>query len=319
MNYLLIEAISWLIFLFGLAGPFFLILRAIGIRGFKEITGYEPYNTFFYRMNPLVKILLSLTVMFVATVTIWWIGAILTVAILSTYLSLRNGRRKLYLGGLFALSTIIGTAWGYAPFTTAATLSIAFPGYHPTVLWTWPAYFSIMGYEPQLTLQALLYSLQISFRTAAIITSALLLVMTNTPSQILRSLHKFNIPDSIIFTLMVGMKSIPAIFSYLDESMKIQMMRGLGSNHSRLLKPIFMLIAGISAIVPTIIHLLRGAKDIAISADTRGFRATRKRSYVDEIPITVLDYYALGIMVSIIAIAAGALLFGFGRTIPYVA
>lgn len=319
MDYLLTDAISWLIFLFGVAGPFYLILGAIGIGGFKEITGYEPHDTFFYRMNPLVKIIFSLTVMIAATITIWWIGAILTVAILSTYLSLKNGRRKLYLGGLFALSTIIGTAWGYAPFTTASTLSIAFPGYHPTVLWSWPSYFSIMGYEPHLTLQALEYSLQISFRTSAIISSALLLVMTNTPSQILRSLHKFNIPDSIIFTLMVGMKSIPAIFGYLDESMKIQVMRGLGSGHSRLFRPVYMLMAGISAIVPTIIHLLRGAKDIAISADTRGFRATKKRSYVDEMPITRLDYYALSTMILIIAIAVVSILVGFGRTIPYVA
>lgn len=319
MNYLSTEIISWLIFLFGIAGPFYLILSAIGIRGFKEITGYEPFNTFLYRMNPLVKIVLSLTVMIAATITIWWIGAILTVAILSTYLTLKNGGRKLYLGGLFALSTIIGTAWGYAPFTTVTTLSIAFPVFHPTVLWTWPTYFSFMGYEPQLTLQALLYGLQISFRTSAIISSALLLVMTNTPSQILRSLHKFSIPDSIIFTLMVGMKSIPAIFGYLDESMKIQMMRGLGSNHSRLLKPVFMLIAGISAIVPTIIHLLRGAKDTAISADTRGFRATKKRSYVDEMPMTRLDYYAMGMMAFIIVMAGISILLGFGRTIPYVA
>ena len=318
MNYLLNEVISWLIFLFGIAGPFYLILRAIGIRGFKEITSYEPHTTFFYRMNPLVKIVFSMTVMIAATITIWWIGAILTFAVLLTYLSLRNGGRKLYLGGLFAISTIIGTAWGYAPFATSATLSIAFPGYHPTILWTWPSYFSVMGYEPQLTLQALLYGLQISFRTAAIISSALLLVMTNTPSQILRSLHKFNIPDSIIFTLMVGMKSIPDIFGYLDESIKIQMMRGLGSSHSRLFKPVYMLIAGVSAIVPTIIHLLRGAKDIAISADTRGFRATKKRSYVDEIPITRLDYYALGMMGFIIAVAVISIFLGFGRTIPYV-
>ena len=319
MSYLLTEIISWLIFLFGIAGPFYLILGAIGIRGFKEITSYEPHGTFLYRMNPLIKIIFSFTVMIAATVTIWWIGALLTAAILTTYLSLKNGGRKLYLGGLFALSTIIGTAWGYAPFTTAATLSIAFPGYHPQVLWNWPSYFSFMGYEPQLTMQALLYSLQISFRTAAIISSALLLVMTNTPSQILRSLHKFNIPDSIIFTLMVGMKSIPAIFGYLDESMKIQMMRGLGSNHSRLLKPVFMLEAGIFAIVPTIIHLLRGAKDTAISADTRGFRATRKRSYVDEIPITRIDYYALSIMCFILIAAVVSIILGFGRTIPYVA
>lgn len=318
MNLLLSETISWLIFLFGIGAPLYLILGAIGIGGFKEITGYEPYHSLFYRMNPLVKIVLSLSVMIVAAVTIWWIGAIITVTILLSYSTLRNGRRKLFVGSLFAFSTIIGTSWGYAPFATTSILSIAFPNYTPLVIWTWPSYFSVMGYQPTLTLQALEYGFQISFRTAAIMSSALLLVMTNTPSQILRTLHRVSIPDSIIFSLMVGMKSIPAIFGYLDESIKIQMMRGLGSGRSRFLKPVYMLIAGINAIVPTIIHLLRGAKDIAVSADTRGFRATRRRSYVEDIPVTRLDYYALGTLVLIVAIAGISIILGFGRTIPYV-
>lgn len=318
MNYLSTEIISWLIFIFGAAGPLYVLLGAIGIGGFKEITTYEPYNSLFYRMNPLVKIVLSLTVMIIAAVTIWWIGALITVAIISTYGTLRNGRRKLYVGSLFMISTVVGTSWGYAPFAPAAILAIAFPHYTPYVLWTWPSYFSIMGYQPYLTLQALEYGLQISFRTAAIMSSALLLVMTNTPSQILRTLHRVNVPDSIIFTLMVGMKSIPAIFGYLEESIKIQTMRGLGSTRSRYFQPIYMLIAGLYAIVPTIIHLLRGAKDIAISADTRGFRATRKRSYVEDIPITRLDYFALGTIAVTLAIAVISIMLGFGRTIPYV-
>lgn len=318
MNYLLTDIVSWLLFLFGVAAPLYVLLGAIGISGFKEITSYEPYNSLFYRMNPLVKIILSLTVMIIAAVTIWWIGAIITVAVLIAYSTLRNGRRKLYVGSLFMLSTIVGTSWGYAPFAPPAILSIAFPNYTPTVLWTWPSYFGIMGYQPTLTLQALEYGLQIAFRTAAIMSSALLLVMTNTPTQILRTLHKVNVPDSVIFTMMVGMKSIPAIFGYLDESMKIQMMRGLGSNRSRYFRPVYMLIAGLSAIVPTIIHLLRGAKDIAISADTRGFRATKKRSYVEDIPVTRLDYYALAALGFALALAIISIFMGFGRTIPYV-
>lgn len=318
MNLLLNDLVSWLIFLFGIGAPLYMILGAIGIAGFKEITEYEPHGTLFYKMNPLVKITLSFTVMIVAAVTIWWIGALITVAILASYGTLKNGRRKLVIGTLFAVSTIIGTSWGYAPFATSAILAIAFPNYHPIVLWTWPSYFSIMGYQPTLTLQALEYGFQISFRTAAIMSSALLLVMTNTPSQILRTLHKVSVPDSIIFTLMVGMKSIPAIFGYLDESIKIQMMRGLGSGKPKFMRPMYMLMAGVNAIVPTIIHLLRGAKDIAISADTRGFRATKKRSYVEDIPVTRLDYYALGVLAVIVVLAGISVILGFGRTIPYV-
>lgn len=143
--------------------------------------------------------------------------------------------------------------------------------------------------------------------------------MTNTPTQILRTLHRMSVPDSIIFSLMVGMKSIPSIFTYLDESVKIQIMRGLGSRHHRIFSPVFMLIAGVSAIVPTMIHLLRGAKDAAISADSRGFRATKRRSYVEDIPITGLDYYALAFILSTFLVVGIMIYLGFGRTIPYIA
>lgn len=318
MNYLLDNVISWMIFLFGVTAPLYFILSAIGIKGFREITQFEPHGSIIYRMNPMVKILFSLSVMIVSAITIWWIGAVLTFAILLVYLTLKDGRRKFYLGVLFIASTVIGTAWGYAPFVTVSILSIAFPHYTAVPLWTWPGYFGVMGYQHVLSLQALEYGLQISFRTGAIMSSALLLVMTNTPTQILRTLHKVSVPDSIIFSLMVGMKSIPAIFGYLDESVKIQVMRGLGAGKPRVLKPVYLLIAGVAAIVPTLIHLLRGAKDTAISADTRGFRATKKRSYVEDIPVTRIDYYALGVIAAMFVLAAVVILAGFGRTIPYV-
>lgn len=318
MNYLLDQLVSWGIFLLGIGFPLFLILRVIGIDGFKEITGYEQYNSLLYRLNPIVKIALSVAVMIVSAITIWWIGAILTLGMLSLYVTLKNGKRKAVIGGLFVLSTVVGTSWGYAPFVTGKILNIAFPGYHPYVLWIWPSYFEVMGYQHVLTLQAMLYGFQISFRTASIMASALLLVMTNTPSQILRTLHKVSVPDAIIFSLMVGMKSIPAIFSYLDQSIKIQMLRGLGQGKPKVLLPIYMFIAGLSAIVPTIVHLLRGAKDTAISADTRGFRATKKRSYVDDITLQKADYYALGIIVLMVMVATASIFLGFGRTIPYV-
>ncbi len=319
MNYIIDAIISWLIFLFGVAAPFYLILGVIGIGGFREITKYEVYNSFYYKLNPAIKILFSVVVMIIASMVIWWISALLAIVILLSYTSLRNGRRKAFIGSMFLLSVIIGTTWSYAPLTPPAILSIAFP--HQTTfldLWKWPSYFAIMGYQPYLTLQGLIYGVQISFRFAAVTIAALILVMTTTPSQILKALHKLRIPDPIVFSLMVAMKSVPMVFESLDTSVKLQMLRGLGSDRSKYLKPIFMLIAGLSAIVPTIVHLMRGAKDIAISADTRGFRAYNRRTYFVDIPMTRTDYYMVGLFLAGIGVAGIMLALGFGRAIPYI-
>ncbi|MCL4451683.1 MAG: energy-coupling factor transporter transmembrane protein EcfT [Candidatus Thermoplasmatota archaeon] len=318
MNYIMDSIISWFIFLFGVAAPFYLILGAIGIGGFREITKYEAHDSFYYRLNPAIKIVFSVAVMIIASMMIWWIGAVLALGILASYASLKNGRRKVFIGSMFLISIIIGTTWSYAPLTPPSILFEALRSQNLLNLWKWPSYFAVMGYQPYLTLQGLIYGMQISFRFAAVTIAALILVMTTTPSQILKALHKLRIPDPIVFSLMVAMKSVPMVFQSLDASVKMQMLRGLGSGRRKFLKPIFLLIAGISAIVPTIVHLMRGAKDIAISADTRGFRAYNHRTYFVDIPMTRTDYYMLAVFLAGVGVAGIMLALGFGRAIPYI-
>ncbi len=117
---------------------------------------------------------------------------------------------------------------------------------------------------------------------------------------------------------MVAMKSVPRVFQSMDASVKMQMLRGLGSGRGKFLKPIFLLVAGTSAIVPTIVHLMRGAKDIAISADTRGFRTYKHRTYFVDIPMTRTDYYVLVLFLAGVVVAGTMLALGFGRAIPYI-
>ncbi|MCL5888620.1 MAG: energy-coupling factor transporter transmembrane protein EcfT [Candidatus Thermoplasmatota archaeon] len=311
--------ISWLIFIFGVSVPFYLILGAIGIAGFREITTYENYHTFYYRVNAAVKIVLSVIIVLVATFSIWWIGAIITFGFLGSYATLKNGWRKLYLASFLILSIIIGTVWGYAPYEPFSIVSLALhtPISHFTTIWTWPSYFSILGYEHTLTLQSLYYSFQISFRFTAAIVASLLLVMTNTPAQIVKTLSKFKIPSPIIFSLIVAMKTIPAVFESLDTSIKISLMRGYGGERSRIFRPFITLGAAIHSIVPTMVHLLRGAKDIGISADTRAFRAYPTRTNFVLAPFRREDYIFSGLLVIIVSLTAIAIAFGFGRAIPY--
>ena len=311
--------ISLLLFVFGVSIPFYLILGVIGIAGFKEITSYENYHTFYYRVNAAVKIILSIVVVMVATFSIWWIGAIVTFGFLGSYVTLKNGWRKMYLAGFLILSVIIGTVWGYAPYEPFSIISLALhtPITHFTTIWTWPSFFSILGYEHTLTLQSLYYSFQISFRFTAAIVVSLLLVMTNTPSQIVKTLSKLKIPSPIIFSLVVAMKTIPSVFDSFDTSIKISLMRGYGGNRSKVLRPFITLGAALHSIVPTIVHLLRGAKDIGISADTRAFRAYPTRTNLVSMPLRREDYLFSGLLIVMVAGAIIAIIMGFGRAIPY--
>jgi energy-coupling factor transport system permease protein len=317
MNWLTVNIISWLLFFFGAAFPVLILLKAIGLTGLMKVTRYESYHSFYYKMNPAVKIMLGIIVMVVASVTIWWIGAIMTAIILASYLTLKDGKRKFITGLFLTMMTIIGTTWAFAPYTPYVILEEAFHTGSLTTLWTWPSYFTVMGYQPALTSQGIVYGFQISMRFAAVSLMSLVLVMTSTPSQVLRSLNKVGIPTSLTFSLVVAMRTIPRIFEYIDTSVKIQFMKGLGSNSPAFLRPFYMLSGAFSGIVPVIVFLVRGAKDTAISADTRAFRAYSKRTYMYPMAIGKIDKMAVSFMVLMILLTGIVVMLGFGRGIAY--
>jgi energy-coupling factor transport system permease protein len=325
---------SLALFLFGIVAPLYLIFGAIGLSGFRDISRYEDAHTFYYRLNPLTKIIFTITVTFVAATTGWYIDISMALIVLATYLTLKRGLRKMLLGSALAFSSVVGLAWYYALNTPYTLLIFAF--YHQclttappplsapflslfTPLWTWPSYYQYLGYQPVLTLQGLQYGLQVSTRAGLVLLTALILIMTSTPSAILRSLGKVKLPVVILFALVVGMRTVPRIFDSLDTAVKVQFMRGYGANSNKVTR-VFYLVGGVlTSIVPAMTFLFRGAKNTAISADTRAFRAYKQRTYLKPFTLSRADYVLFGIIVGLIALAVVANITGFGRSIPYAA
>lgn len=327
---------SLFLFLFGIVAPLYLIFGAIGLTGFRDISRYEEAHTFYYKLNPLTKIIFTITITFVAATTGWYIDISLVLIVLATYLTLRRGVRKLLLGGALAFSSVVGLAWFYAVNTPYGLLIYAFThqclatGQIPaplttpwlsyfTPLWIWPTYYQYLGYQPVLTLQGLLYGLQVSTRAGAVLLTALILIMTSTPSAILRSLGKLKLPVVLLFALVVGMRTVPRIFDTLDTAVKVQFMRGYGVRANKGTR-VFYLIGGVlTSIVPAMTFLFRGAKNTAISADTRAFRAYKERTFLKPFALTRADYVFLVFVALLIAVAVVANFTGLGRSIPYAA
>jgi len=325
---------SIFLFLFGIVTPLYLIFGYIGITGFRDISRYEESHSFYFRVSPLTKIIFTVTLTFVVATTGWYIDFAIAFIILATYLTLPRGLRKLLLGSALAFSSVVGLAWYYAlntPYTLLIfafthqcitvpppTLSAAWLSYF-TPLWSWPSYYQYLGYQPVLTLQGLVYGLQVSTRAGAVFLAALILVMTSTPSAILRSLSKLKLPVVLLFALVVGMRTVPRIFDTLDTAVKVQFMRGYGSHENKATHVFYLLGGVITGIVPAMTFLFRGAKNTAISADTRAFRAYKTRTYLKPFTFGRADYVFLAITVSLIVLAVLANFYGFGRAIPYAA
>ena len=312
------EIISWYLFFFGVSLPIVLIFWLIGLKGFIELTRFETGNTFLYKLNPLTKILFGIVVMTVASTTIWWIGAILTVAILPLYLTLNNGVRKFNYVLLLTFSSIVGSTWAIAPYTPPYILQEVFPNQHYITVWVWPSYFSVMGYVPILTLQAIIYGLQTAFRVTATLVSALLLVVSTSVSDLFRMFTKIKVPLAVTFSVLVGLRTIPKVFELLDTSLKMQMLRGLGYGKPKVIRVFYYIYGAFMAIIPAMVYLFRGSKSLAISADTRAFRAYPTRTSMKEVPFTRYDYIMFGVIVALIVLDVVANIVGFGRSVPYV-
>jgi energy-coupling factor transport system permease protein len=332
-----INAGSWFLVVFGILGPLFLIFGYIGLTGFRTLSQYQKHNTFYYRLNPLTKIIFTITVTFVVAVTAYSIDLVIGLVILATYLTLKRGLRRLALGSALVFSSVIGLAWYYASYTPYGLLMYVFyhicvatPAATPqppsaawsalfTPVWHWASYFEILGYQPVLTTQGLLYGLQVSTRAAAVLISALILIQTSTPSAILRTLGKLKLPVVLIFALVVGMRTVPRVFDTLDTTVKIQFMRGYGTSSNRVTR-IFYLFGGVlTSIVPAMTFMFRGARNTAISADTRAFRAYKERTFLSPFTFSMGDYVLFAITIGLIALAIYSNLYGFGRAIPYAA
>ncbi|MDG7038140.1 MAG: energy-coupling factor transporter transmembrane protein EcfT [Nitrososphaerota archaeon] len=314
MNWIVADAISSFIILVGIGLPIFILLKAIGITGFKYVTRYEKYDSFLYRMNPATKLLLVVLATVVASTTIWWVATSVSLTFLGLFLTLKEGRRKFLLGLYILLMTVSGIAWtdatSFGPFFLHRIQ-------HVVVVWVWPASFASLGFRVPLTLQALVFGLEASMIYMPTVLAGLLLIMTTTPSGILRSLKKIGLPDELNFAIVVTMRIIPKIFDSVNITIHSQFMRGLGSRGSKILWPVYVILAAVMSVMPVLIHLLKEAKDTAIAADTRAFRAFPHRTYMTPMVFTKLDYTAFLIVAIVIAAISVGVLLGLGRFTGY--
>jgi len=316
MNPIIDQLVSWLIVFSGSLIPAAIIVFLIGLTGLKEITIYEEHNTFFYRLNPLTKFIFLIAVLILISATRWWISAIFSLILLFSFLTLKDGIKRFSYASFMYISSLLGGTWDAAPFLSYQVLQMNYHNQNFTVIWVFPSYFTAMGYDKELTLQALLFSFQVSFRIIVVILSSLLFVMTTGTAEIFRMFSKVKIPIPITFSVLVGVRTVPRIFELLDTSIKMQYLRGLGYGKPRFIQSLLIVEAIFLAIVPTIVYLFKGAKNMGISAATRGFMAYPKRTSLEEPEFTKLDYYFLVVIALIIIVAIIANILGFGRAIP---
>ncbi|WP_054846804.1 energy-coupling factor transporter transmembrane component T family protein [Sulfuracidifex tepidarius] len=175
--------------------------------------------------------------------------------------------------------------------------------------------FRFMGFVPYLTLQAIIYSFQVSMRIWTMLMYSGLIFLTTTPSQIIRSFHKMKVPMSITFAITVGLVSLPRIFDTADTIIKLQLMKGIG--YKKRIKFLYNLRAMFESIIPLFIYEFKKAKTVSISAETRAFMAYKKRTYIDDITFSKIDKIVVTIMIAALIIDTYLVIVGMIPSIPF--
>jgi len=310
--------LAWLVAIFLITmGPvltIYLIWKVIGFRGYMSLFQFVGGDSFLYRMDPRVKILMAIIITTVSAFTIWWISAIFLIAMLSLYAFTVNPSSKYRIVLPLTIATFLGTAWTEALFTNPSLLTELF-GLDEFIV-PFPVQFQIIG-AYGLSAQGFFYGLQIAFRAAAAIASGFLLVFTSSPADILRSLEKSKVPVELGFALVVAVIAIPKILESAMTILDAMRVRGFdfGPANSRdprvLLNKFFQQVkAVLMATASIIIWTLKSAQNIAVSADLRGFRANKYRTYYHELAFGQIDWLSVAVLMGIFAL--GVYLSGAG-------
>ena len=285
------NALSWIIYIQSMVVPAYLAFGVVGLSGFGEITHFDRHNTFYYRLSPTTKMFLAFSVAIVASVGEWWLGLLLTVVILFSYMTLYDARKKTALAGCLALALVWSAGWSAGLYTNRFASSVVLQG--GASVWAWPSYFTYLGIRHPLSLQAVYLGAAMYARYVGVVLAALIIVMTSTPSEVIRSFRKLRVPMPLIFSLLVGVRTVPRIFRSLDLTLKVLFMRGFGIRAPRFLYPLYVVVGMLIGIIPAMIFLFREAKNVAISAGTKAFGAYRDRTYLKKTDLTKDDFAVL--------------------------
>ena len=272
--------LDYLIFLLGALVPIYILFGIIGLSGLRTITRYELHDSFYYRLNPATKLAALFMVALSSSYAGIYLGLAATVVILASYATLAGGKEKLKLGTLFTIAVVWGTVWGSVSDRLSFILGAESAG---------------ISIDTSFLLGDLTRLIASVVAVSCVFLLALVVVMTSTPSSVMRVLHRIGIPNPLTFSVVVGMRTVPILLDAINSITKVQLMRGFGTRRSRSLGPLYVLVAILYALIPGLIFLLRGARNTAISTGTRAFGAYRNRTYLTQPPFGPYDVMVLAV------------------------
>lgn len=285
----------------------------------RSLFRYEQKKSILHGLDPRVKLfwLFGVSVLSVVLGTPFLLAVLFFSTLPFWYVlrpSLARIKAMVLLFGAIAGSFIISQSlfyyWAKEPLFTLIPAS--FPGLGPLT-------GGVFVYA-----DGAVYGLYQSFRFLAGASAAMLVLATSHPGELILALSRFfefrvgkksyriGLPYEIAFMLSSAVSFAPTMIEECGVILNAMQARGLelkGGLRSRAkaLKYIFF---------PMVVNVLRAGRQLAVAADTRGFRANKQRTYAKELIMSKGDFLFLTYTVLFTAMGLYLSYTGFGATVP---
>ncbi len=257
----------------------------------KDITmgQYYPGDSFVHRLDPRMKIVLTVMMIVAVFMVHSLVGYALVLAFVYWITKLATIPFKLLMKGIKPLRFILILTF---------LLNLLFSN-GETVWWQW----SFITITQEGLTQAIHYSLRLMF----LVVGTSLLTLTTSPVSLadglellLSPLKKVHFPAHELAMMMtIALRFIPTLLEEADKIMKAQMARGADFESGNLFARAK---AMVPLLVPLFVSAFRRAGDLAMAMEARCYHGGENRTRLRVLKITKNDWLAFGVMCGLIAL-----------------
>ena len=250
---------------------------------------YYPVDSVIHRLDPRMKLILSIAYIVAVFLANSFAGYILLAAFLLFVCHMANVPFRLLLKGLRPLRMIIVITFLLNLFLT--------PGDE-----VWISFW-IIRITRESFLQALFYSL----RLALLVAGTSLLTLTTSPIALSDGIEKLLSPLKVIhfpahelaMMMTIALRFIPTLLEETDKIMKAQMARGADFESGNIL---VRAKAMVPLLVPLFVSAFRRAGDLAMAMESRCYHGGEGRTRLRVLRTGRNDWIALGILIVLLAL-----------------
>jgi len=139
--------------------------------------------------------------------------------------------------------------------------------------------------------------LAMSIRLFVLISAFSLFFLTVHPDDFSQSLIQIKVPFAFAFALSLAIRFVPTLAQEAQNVREAQMVRGLELQKGNIIKKVRNFIP---IIIPLIILSIQRALLIAESLESKGFGATKRRTYLYPMKMKLKDYFVIGLLTSLL-------------------